>query len=226
MPFSPPSRAALGSTVANILRNAILDGSLKPGEPIYEKALSEQLSMSRSPVREALIMLEHEGLVVGRMNKAVTVRKPSADEIMQIYTIRAALEGIAARWAAEKSTPQIVAALLRNAEELNARSVAIEDGVNLDAATPGIAFHMAIADAAGSAELNVVLQNFCNKIQLVMQAGLASMSRRRADVIHSEHLAIITAISNRDADLAERLASAHVKGGLQRMVYPVDCTDG
>lgn len=219
MPFVPPSRAALGSTVADILRNAILEGSLKPGEPIYEKALSEQLSMSRSPIREALITLENEGLVVGRLNKAVTVRKPSADEIKQIYTIRAALEGIAARWAAEKATLQLVRDLRSNAETLNKHTIAIEDGGNLDAVAPGIAFHMAIAEVAGSAELNVVLQNFCNKIQLVMKAGLATITRRRAVEVHKEHLAIIDAIEKRDADRAESLAVAHVRGAMDRIVY-------
>jgi DNA-binding GntR family transcriptional regulator len=222
MAFVPPPRAPLGSTVADILRNAILDGSLKPGEPIYEKTLSEQLSMSRSPIREALITLENEGLVVGRLNKAVTVRKPSADEIKQIYTIRAALEGIAARWAAEKATVQLVADLRSNAETLNRLTIAIEDGGNLDAVAPGIAFHMAIAEVAASDELNLVLQNLCNKIQLVMRAGLATITRRRADEIHKEHLAIIDAIERRDAALAESLASAHVRGALERIVYQFD----
>jgi DNA-binding GntR family transcriptional regulator len=219
MSFEPFSRAPLGSTVADILRNAILDGSLKPGEPIYEKTLSEQFSMSRSPIREALIKLENEGLVVGRLNKAVTVRKPSADEIRQIYTIRAALEGIAARWAAENATVQLIADLRSNAEALNRHTIAIEDGGNLDAVAPGIAFHMAIAEVAASEELNLVLRNFCNKIQLVMRAGLATMTRRRADEIHREHLAIIDAIERRDGQLAESLASAHVRGALDRIVY-------
>ncbi|MEW6344062.1 MAG: GntR family transcriptional regulator [Pseudomonadota bacterium] len=219
MSFAPPSRAALGSTVADILRNAILDGSLKPGEPIYEKTLSEQLSMSRSPIREALITLENEGLVVGRLNKAVTVRKPSAEEIRQIYTIRAALEGIAARWAAEKATVQLIADLRANAEALNLHTIAIEDGGNLDAVVPGIAFHMAIAEVAASDELNLLLQNLCNKIQLVMRAGIATVTRRRAEEIHKEHLAIIDAIERRDVQLAESLASAHVRGALERIVY-------
>jgi len=219
MSLAPPSRAALGSTVADILRNAILDGSLKPGEPIYEKTLSEQLSMSRSPIREALITLENEGLVVGRLNKAVTVRKPSAEEIRQIYTIRAALEGIAARWAAEKATVQLIANLRANAEALNLHTIAIEDGGNLDAVVPGIAFHMAIAEVAASDELNLLLQNLCNKIQLVMRAGIATVTRRRAEEIHKEHLAIIDAIERRDVQLAESLASAHVRGALERIVY-------
>jgi DNA-binding GntR family transcriptional regulator len=218
----PPSRAPLGNAVADILRNAILDGSLKPGEPIYEKTLSEQLSMSRSPIREALTTLENEGLVVGRLNKAVTVRKPSADEIRQIYTIRAALEGIAARWAAEKATVQLIADLRSKAEALNLHTIAIEDGGNLDAVAPGIAFHMAIAEVAASCELNLVLQNLCNKIQLVMRAGLATMTRRRAYEIHEEHLAIIDAIEGRDAQRAESLASAHVRGALERIVYQTE----
>lgn len=219
MPLIPPTRAPLGSTVADILRNAILDGSLKPGEPIYEKALSDQLSMSRSPVREALITLEHEGLLIGRINKAMTVRKPSAEEVRQIYTIRAALEGIAAKWAAERATPADIAMLQANAETLNLQTIAIEDGANLDVVVRGIEFHMAIAEVANSNELSGSLTNFCNKIKLVMTAGLATMTRRRAQEIHDEHIAIITAIANKDGELAERLAAAHVRGALDRIVY-------
>ena len=64
MRLVPPSRAALGSTVADIIRNAILGGALKPGEPLHENALARELAVSRSPIREALIQLERERLVV------------------------------------------------------------------------------------------------------------------------------------------------------------------
>jgi DNA-binding GntR family transcriptional regulator len=106
-----PSRNALGDAVAGVLRSAILDGSLKPGQPLHENALARQLSVSRSPIREALIQLERESLVVSRPNRPAVVRRPSPDEISQVYTLRSALEGIAARWAAERATPALVTLL-------------------------------------------------------------------------------------------------------------------
>ena len=222
MALAPPARAALGDSVADILRKAILDGSLKPGEPLHENALARQLAVSRSPIREALIQLERERLVVGRLNRPALVRKPSPEEIRQVYTIRSALEGIAARWAAEKATPALVAKLKRKAEELNKATIAAEDGADPRVAGLAVEFHGAIAEAAGSLELQHLLQSLCNQITLVMTAGLASLTRRRAEEIHAEHLALVAAIADGDGDRAEQLASAHVRGARDRLVHASD----
>src|SRR5258707_699549 len=136
MDLEPPPRAALGDAVADILRRAILDGSLKPGQKLHENALARQLAVSRSPIREALIQLERERLVEGRLNRSAVVRRPSPEEIRQVYTIRAALEGIAARWAAERATPALVAQLRRKAEDLNRATIA---GASDAAVGPAIA---------------------------------------------------------------------------------------
>src|SRR6516164_4297028 len=122
--LAPPPRAALGDAVAEILRRAILDGSLKPGQKLHENALARQLEVSRSPIREALLQLERERLVDGQLNRSAVVRRPSPKEIRQVYTIRAALEGIAARWAAERATPDLVARLKQMAAALNQATLA------------------------------------------------------------------------------------------------------
>ena len=225
MDLEPPSRAALGDSVANVIRNAILDGSLKPGQPLHENALARQLSVSRSPIREALIQLERERLVESPLNRSAVVRRPSSLEIRQVYTIRSALEGIAARWAAENATPDLVSRLTRMAEDLN--TITIEAG---DAAAPklvalAIEFHMEIAKAAGCDELRELLQSLCNQIRLVMAAGLVSLTTRRAQEIHDEHLALIRAIAKRDGDRAERLASAHVLRARDRLVDRTNAPD-
>lgn len=222
MELEPPARAALGDAVADILRRAILDGSLKPGQPLHENTLAKQLSVSRSPIREALINLERERLVVARLNRPVIVRKPSPEEITQVYTIRSALEGIAARWAAEKATPAFVSQLRQKADELNKATIATENAA--DPRVVGLAndFHAAIMEAAGSLELQRLLQSLCNQIKLVMAAGLASLTSRRAEEIHAEHLALIAAIADRDGDRAEQLATAHVRGARDRLVHLSD----
>jgi DNA-binding GntR family transcriptional regulator len=210
-----PSRAALGDAVADILRNAILDGSLKPGQPLHENALARELSVSRSPIREALIQLERERLLVSRVNRPAAVRRPSAQEIGQVYTIRSALEGIAARWAAENAMPAFIAQLRQKAEDLNEATLAADPRV------VGMAFdfHEAIAQAAGSVELQQLLRSLCNQIKLVMAAGLASLTPRRAEEIHAEHMALVAAIAERNGDRAEQLASAHVRGARDRLVH-------
>jgi DNA-binding GntR family transcriptional regulator len=221
MALQLPSRAALGDAVADVLRKAILDGALKPGQPLHENALARQLSVSRSPIREALIQLERERLVVGRLNRPTVVRRPSREEIRQVYTIRSALEGIAARWAAEKATAALVSQLRQKAEDLNRATIAAEGD---DPSVVGLAIdlHAAIAEAAGSLELQHLLQSLCNQIKLVIAAGLASLTSRRAEEIHAEHLALIAAIAERDGDRAEYLAAAHVRGARDRLIHLSD----
>jgi DNA-binding GntR family transcriptional regulator len=218
MALAPASRAVLSDSVADILRDAILDGSLKPGQPLRENALARELEVSRSPIREALIQLERERLVDSRINRSAVVRTPSAKEIRQVYTIRAALEGIAARWAAENATPALVAQLRRKADDLNEATIAAGDDADQRALNQAIDFHDVIAEAANSVELQRLLQSLRNQIKLVMAAGLASLTTRRADEIHAEHLALIAAIAEHDGDRAERLASEHVRGARDRLV--------
>jgi DNA-binding GntR family transcriptional regulator len=214
-----PSRAALGDAVADILRNAILDGSLKPGQPLHENALARELSVSRSPIREALIQLERERLLVSRVNRPAAVRRPSAQEIGQVYTIRSALEGIAARWAAENAMPAFIAQLRQKAEDLNEATLAAERDADPRVVGMAFDFHEAIAQAAGSVELQQLLRSLCNQIKLVMAAGLASLTPRRAEEIHAEHMALVAAIAQRNGDRAEQLASAHVRGARDRLVH-------
>jgi DNA-binding GntR family transcriptional regulator len=218
MALQPAPRAVLGQSVADIIRNAILGGSLKPGEPLYENMLARQLSVSRSPIREALIQLERESLVVSRINKPAEVRRPSADEIRQTYTIRSSLEGIAARWAADNMTPALVTDLSRRADALNKATIAGQASAGTDLVAMALDFHNAIAEATGSEELTRLLRSLCNQIRFVMSAGLASLSDRRAEAVHEEHLAIITAISAKDGDRAERLAIAHVREARDRLI--------
>jgi DNA-binding GntR family transcriptional regulator len=219
MALQLPSRAALGDSIADVLRNAILDGSLKPGQALHENALAKELSVSRSPIREALIQLERERLLVSRLNRPAAVRKPTPREIAEVYTIRSALEGIAARWAAENATPAFVSTLRQKAEDLNAATIAAERGADPRVVGMAFDFHSAIAEAAGSVELQQLLQSLCNQIKFVMASGLASLTDRRAEEIHAEHLALIAAIAARDGDRAEQLAAAHVRGARDRLVH-------
>lgn len=215
----PPARAALGDSVADTLRQAILAGALKPGQPLHENALARQLEVSRSPVREALIQLERERLVESRPNRPAVVRLPSSDEIRQVYTIRAALEGIAARWTSVLARPALVAVLRQKAEALDAATMAAAGKPDPVLVALAIDFHAAIAGACGSAELQGMLESLCNQIRLVMAAGLASLSARRAGEIHAEHMELVAAIAARDGDRAERLAVAHVLAARDRLVY-------
>ena len=87
--------------VARILRTEIFAGRLQPGQPMPERLLAEQLGVSRTPVREALFTLQSEGLVELTPNRGATVRTITANDVVQIYSLRGVLEAYAAREAAK-----------------------------------------------------------------------------------------------------------------------------
>lgn len=213
-----PSSAALGETVADVSRAEIFDGTVQPGDTLQENTLSQKLSVRFSPARESLHQPEQERLVEGRVNRPSIARRPSAEEIFQVYTIRASLEGLAARWAAERTTPEMISDLRARAEELRKTTSRSKDGASGELLRQAFDFHAAIATASGSPDLLYVLTNLRNQIRAVMAAGFAGLTEYRADHIYDEHMALISAIEAADGDVAERLASEHVQHARDRIL--------
>src|SRR5712691_6146739 len=91
---------------AELIREAILDGRLQPGERLKEERLARELGISRTPVREALLILQGEGLVEASPNRGATVRTHDADDLDDLYQLRALLEGFATRRAAARVTDE------------------------------------------------------------------------------------------------------------------------
>jgi DNA-binding GntR family transcriptional regulator len=106
--------------VVDALRQAILDGILKPGRRLTERELTELTGVSRTSVREALRRLQAEGLVEESPSRGLRVALPTAEEIEQIYEIRAELEPLAVRLFVERASEQEVDELASITEELDA----------------------------------------------------------------------------------------------------------
>ena len=98
-----PGSNSLRNRIFNHIQSDILNGAYEPGESLTETRLSEELGVSRTPVREALRQLELEGLVQSIPNKGVFVKGVSAQDINDIYTIRMLIEGLAAGGRQRKS---------------------------------------------------------------------------------------------------------------------------
>ena len=93
--FDKAVSRTLRAEVVDMIRDAIVTGQLKPGERLKESALARQMSVSRSPIREALRQLEQEGLIVSIPNQGSFVRSFDEDDVREIFTLRAALEDLA-----------------------------------------------------------------------------------------------------------------------------------
>lgn len=102
--ISPIQQTTLADAVFERLRRAIITGTLQPGQRLSETALSTQMAVSRSPVREALQRLQLEGLVVGQTNRSCTVWNPSVADVKEVFSLREMIETLAAEWCIEKLT--------------------------------------------------------------------------------------------------------------------------
>ena len=89
--FSPLPEASTADLVAQRLRDAILDGSLRPGDRLVEHDLAARFQVSRGPVREAIRLLVPDGLVVLRRNRGAIVASPTFDDVLEVYAVRMSL---------------------------------------------------------------------------------------------------------------------------------------
>ncbi len=198
--------SSLRGKVFTQLRNDILNGHYQPGENLIETKLSEELGVSRTPVRESIRQLELEGLVQSIPNKGAIVKGISAQDIEDIYTIRMLIEGLASRWAAEKITGEEL-------EELN-EAIELEEFYTMKNDSNHLLqfdsrFHDIIYRASKSKPLMHTLSTFHHYVQ---RARIVSLNNpERARKVLEEHKAILQAITEHDADKAERLTTEHVR---------------
>ncbi len=187
------------------LREAILRGHLKPGERLIERKLAGQLGVSRTPVREALRILELEGLVSHLPRIGAVVAQVNDMEVYEVYRIRVVLEGLAARMAAERIEPDQLARLaelLTSMEELAAK----DDLEGLEKAHRE--FNDTIYRAAGSPRLYGMISSLVDYIATYARVGY-SHPGRVAEALQ-EHRQLVEAVKLRDGDLAEQAAREHI----------------
>lgn len=192
------------------LRAAILDNRLKPGERLVERKLADRLQVSRTPVREAIRMLELEGLVSHLPRSGAVVSQINNSEVLEVYRIRAVLEGLAARMAAERITEgqlQQLAGLM----EVMESSISAGGESGLEEAH--LAFNDAIYKAAGSPRLYGMITSMADFIARYARVGYSRPGR--AEAAAREHRLLLKALRLHDGDLAERTAREHIERSRQ-----------
>ena len=197
---------SLRGKVFNQLRKQILTGAYKPGDSLIELRLSEELGVSRTPIREALRQLELEGLVQAIPNKGAIVKGVTDQDVEDIFTIRTRIEGLAARWAAEKITDEEIKELKEalEFEEFYTMKNDVEHLMKFDSK-----FHDIIFKASKSSPLMHMLSTFHHYIQSARNISFDTPGRPVK--VLEEHRAIFEAISSKNADKAEELTVAHIR---------------
>ena len=201
---APPLR----DQVAAELRSRIADGRVAPGERLYEKAIAEELGVSRIPVREAIRMLQSEGLVSVQPRRGVLVRRLNRQAVQDLFDIREALEVLAARLAAERADQ---AALRQLGELAEVGRRALDDGDDQAIAASNTAFHDSIYRLAGNALIPEVLDPLMGRLHWLFRQNI------EPERVFLEHQELYRAVAAHDPDRAADVALRHIRSS-RRMV--------
>lgn len=200
---------SLRARVFATLENAIINGEYKEGDTLNELKLSQSLGVSRTPIREALMQLELEGLVETTQNKGAVVVGVSSQDVEDIYAIRLHIEGFASALTAKNATPEEITAL-EKIVELQEFYLSKEDTDQLWRLDTD--FHKLIYEISGNRSLKAMLTNFHNQIQ--RGRGLSLRVEGRSSKSVEEHRNILEAIKARNEELASELTTKHIENAL------------
>lgn len=199
--------------VFNTLENAILDGEYDEGDNLNEIKISQELGVSRTPVREALMQLELEGLVNSIPNKGAVVVGVSKKDIEDIYAIRIRIEGLASKLSAENINEEELKALEKivDLQEFYLTKNDFDQIWRLDSD-----FHKIIYDSSRSRPLRSTLSGFHNYIKRARDISVKAEGRAEKSV--AEHRAILEAICRHNGDLAEQLTAEHIQNAKENLL--------
>jgi DNA-binding GntR family transcriptional regulator len=207
---APLSRVILREQVKDVLLRRILENEYVPGSRLVETRIAEELGTSQAPVREALRDLEQLGLVVHQPFRGCSVRELSIDALLEAFPVRGALEGLAARMAAERISEQELARL----EELVEIMRRGEEGDHTEVSTADAAFHETVIAAAGNATLERQWSQLQPRARTFLSLALpASKHGTTAD----RHLPILDALRRHDPDAAELEMRQHLEDAADRL---------
>lgn len=198
------SRESLGSQIANALRNEIFAGRLAPGTHLSQQQICDRYGTSRIPVRDALMMLASEGLVIRLSAGRVEVAELTRSDLEDVFLIEGFLHGLACRRAATRMSDAELDELRQLHKQLEA-AVATDDASLM--ADLNWAFHRRINQIAGSAKVIAALR----PLALSMPRGFLAMVPNWAPKALRMQARLLAAFSARDGHKAEQISSRHTQ---------------
>ncbi|MBO6559694.1 MAG: GntR family transcriptional regulator [Nisaea sp.] len=194
-----------GAKAYRAMKEMILDGRLKPSASYLETELADWIGVSRTPVREAALRLEREGLVKVRPRRGIQVLPVSAEDMNEIYQLLSALEPLAAQLAAEKGLDEATMAAMTEATER--METALEENDLVSWAEADDAFHALLVEASGNARLIEATARYRTQVH---RARMATLTMRPTPQKSTEdHRALLDCLLNRDPEGARAVHYAH-----------------
>lgn len=210
----------LRQRIADALQDAILTGRLRPGDPVVEADVASTYGVSRGPVREAMQILEARELVESVPYSGTTVRRLSRQDIEEVYSLRTALETFAVRRVVDAGSVAVVDELHRVCSIMQS---AASDGDWRTVVAMDDRFHRTLIRRADHALLASAWEQLDVRVRQIM----ALRNLRNSDImqIFYNHVPIVQAIAERDADAAVELLEAHIGSAADLMVdHPTSAT--
>jgi len=220
--LTAPSQRTLSDYVADQLRNAILVGQLAPNQRLVEEDLATSMQTSRGPVRDALRMLENEGLVVRQSHRGAFVAELSTEDVFEIYSLREALESLAIKAVIKNATPgQIdeLEKLVRAMDQMAQHSYNQFEATDLD-----MEFHHTLCKISGHKRVLTAWEALGAQIRLVVLKHRLRNPRDLKERSVSWHEAIVDAICKHDVDLALEELHKHMIGSTEWLLEPTEKT--
>lgn len=199
------------------IRQAIMDGILKPGDKLETDQIAETLKVSRMPVREAIKRLQHEGFVEVKPHKEVTVAIVTIDQMRDVLSVRSALEGLAAREASTRIHSDELDQLRSLYKEMERM---VESGETEGLLIKNREFHRFIHEISGNKVLQSIAENLFDSIERFRLQFMSMPRRPRQDL--KEHFELIEAIGSHDPDRSEVLMRLHIEGTAKIMLSNAD----
>ena len=203
----------LRDVVFNTLRQAILRGELKPGERLMEIRLANQLGVSRTPIREAIRMLELEGLVIMIPRKGAQVAQITEKDLNDVLEVRLGLEELATRFACERIRSEALGDLYRASRKFES----LLETDDLQAlAKADVEFHDIIYQATDNARLVQLLNNLREQMY---RYRIEYLKKKECyPQLLAEHQAIITSIEGHDKQKATEITGQHINNQVDTVV--------
>ena len=209
----PEESSTIADRVFDELRAAIVEGAIPAGSKISEPEMAGRYGISRGPLREAMRRLESANLVERRPNIGARVITLTSEQLLEIYLIREALEGLAARLAAERmseaAVQELKALLVRHRRE-----VAREHGQAYFQKEGDMDFHYRIAQGTANRRLTGILCNDLYHLARMYRCQFGMGSDRALEAL-KEHELVVDAIADRDGEMAELLMRRHIRASRQ-----------
>ncbi|MFG1465035.1 GntR family transcriptional regulator [Xanthobacter sp. DSM 24535] len=199
---STVAKRSLDKAAADALREAIVSGQVRPGARLTEVELATQFDLSRGTIRAALQRLMAEGLIVQRPYAGWEVASLTSHDAWELYTLRASLEGLAARLAAQHADRHS-----RMEAAFEALKSAVNSGSGRDINEADLALHKAMVSLAGHRRLAGQYDLVEQQVRMYMASSNAILPER--GMVIANHAPLVAAVTDGDPDVAEQFARIH-----------------